>query len=88
MNPVFCTFGNFFPKVEDSVLLTKKYLEGQLGNGALPRRPHVRKDQPIGAKEIAKFLSKNEKQSATKQYSAFGLGFTTKLAIKPFHRNL
>ena len=34
-------------------------MKDQLGNGALPRRPHTRKDQDIGCKEIAKFLSQD-----------------------------
>ena len=39
--------------------IKEKLLNNHLRNGALHRLPHTRNDQPIGSREIAKFLSKN-----------------------------
>jgi len=44
-----------------TVKFVRKYLNDQLRNGAIRRRPHERSDQDIGARQIALFLSKDGK---------------------------
>jgi len=60
-----------FKDTEDSVMLAKKYLTERLRKGTLHRAEHTRQDQDIGAREIAKFLSKNGKTISHSQIAKY-----------------
>ena len=58
----------------DSILLSKKWLAGEVCNATLQRSkftPKTGKTSEIGAREIAKFLSKNGKTIAHNQVATY-----------------